>query len=106
MGVFAWLSFISLVLVWTGAQKSMPDFRHGAIIEEMGEVILVDTYIYVRIKTDRTVKIPGYLYKMIFLLNDMEINIVKISGHKEKTYEAAIYGKLGMELEESVKRTK
>ena len=106
MGVFAWLSFISLALVWSGAQKSIPDFRHGAIIEERGEVILVDTYIYVRIKTDRTVKIPSYLYKIIFLLNDMEMNIIKIGGQKEKMYEAAIYEKLGVERRESVKRTK
>ena len=97
---------MSLALMWSGALNSAPDFRHGAIIEERGEVILVDSYIYVRVKTDRTVKIPSYLYKMIYILNDMEKNVLKVGGEKEKTYEATIYEKLGEELRNSVRRTK
>ena len=106
MGVIAKLLVMCLALIMSGAQNLKPDFRHGAIIEERGEVILVDSYIYVRVKTERTVKIPSYLYEMIFSLNELEKNIIKIEGYKEKTYEVAIYDKLGTELKAAVGRTK
>ena len=106
MGVIAKLLVMCLALIMSGAQNLKPDFRHGAIIEERGEVILVDSYIYVRVKTERTVKIPSYLYEMISSLNELEKNIIKIEGYKEKTYEVAIYDKLGTELKAAVGRTK
>ena len=106
MGVITKMLVMSLFLMWSNGQNSIPDFRHGAIIEERGEVILVNSFVYIRIKTLRTVKIPSYLYKMIGLITNMEDNVIRLKGKKEKTYEATIYDKLRTELTNSLERAK
>ena len=106
MGVVTKSLLLSLLITYISGLESISDFRHGAVIEDRGEVILVDSFVYIRVKTLRTVKVPSYLYKMIDLLGSLEDNVIKLTGDKEKTYEPEIYDKLGTEVSNSLERAK
>ena len=49
---------------------------------------------------------PSYLYKLIVVLDELERNVEKVDGSKSKTYEVAMYDKLGMELKANIIRVK
>ena len=106
MGIVARLLCIALFIRMCDTQSSGSGFRQGAIVEERGEVVLVNSYIYVRVKSERTAKVPSYLYKLIVVLDELERNVEKVDGSKSKTYEVAMYDKLGQELKTNIMRVK
>lgn len=78
-------------------------FRHGAIVENRGKVVLVDSYVYLKITADRTARVPEHLYDIIHSLQTLDTTISKVMG---KGKMSAVYEQLRMNLKGDLGRVR
>ena len=78
-------------------------FRHGAVVENRGKVVLVDSYIYLKITADRTARVPEHLYNIINSLQTLDTTISKVMG-KGKMSE--VYEQLRINLKGDLERVR